>query len=654
MSSAQPPALNRPRIRAVVFGLVLVVGLAFLMPYINLSLRKYDWAFRPLPTGPLFVLFVLIWPVNTLLRRARQAWAFTGPELLLVYAMMALCAGLAYEGLWGYALDYSVYPFYAATPENRWGDLIVPHIPTWLQVSQAEAVRGFFEGMPEAPAPYHLWLTPILSWSVFAFALYLFLFSLGSLLRKDWIEAERLSFPIAAVPIEMAGHDTPTIASALFRSPFLWAGFALPVFQSLLQMAHALAPAVPYSRMYSHLGRWFVGQGPWDALSGTTAYVGFDTIGLFGLLPVEVSLSLWFFYLLNRVQLLTFAVLGYGQEGFGARLFSPDAFVTYQEAGGCLMLAALLVWRSRVFLGSAFGSLVGRASPYDPGDPVSRRGAALGLVTGGIVMALWARRAGCDLLVFAGFMGVSLAYWVAMARLVAAGGVYVPDVSLFPRDLLTGLTGAARFSPQSLTVMGLIQGPFVRIYKLNLLHFFLNDLKIMHSARLPGRLAAACLWLALALMIAIVPWVILHYAYRDGSLNFDAWLFRDAGNVEFGQLASSLSTPEAPMAYLPSGLAFGAAVMAALTWLNSRFVWWSLSPIGFVLGGTWGLGQRMWASAFIAWLAVVSLRKVGGLRLYRTVRPMFLGMVIGHLVIMGFRSLFDPLLGLRMHLAAWE
>ena len=108
------------------------------------------------------------------------------------------------------------------------------------------------------------------------------------------------------------------------------------------------------------------------------------------------------------------------------------------------------------------------------------------------------------------------------------------------------------------------------------------------------------------------------------------------------------------MAYLPTGLACGAAAMAGLTWLNARFVWWSLSPIGFVLGGTWGLGQRMWTSAFIAWLAVVSLRKVGGLRLYRTVRPMFLGMVIGHLVMMGFRSLFDPVLGLRMHLSAWE
>jgi len=649
-----PTGAPRLRARGIILGCALVIALAFLMPYINLSLRKYDWAFRPLPTGPVFVLFLLIWPVNTLLRRLRPRWTLTSSELLLIYAMMAICAGLAYEGLWGYALDYSAYPFYAASPENRWGELLAPHIPPWLQVSEPEAVRGFYEGAPGLPVPYRLWVTPVISWSAFALGLYLFFFSLGSLLRRDWIEAERLSFPIAAVPTEMAGEDTPTIASALFRSPFLWAGFALPVVQSLFQIAHALAPAVPYSRMFYNLGRGFTGQGPWEALSGTTAYVGLDTVGLFGLLPVEVSLSLWLFYLLNRVELFTFAALGYGQEGFGARLFSPDAFINYQEAGGCIMLAALVIWRSRGVIASAFGALVGRRAPRDPSDPVSRPGAALGLLVGGVVMAVWARRAGCDLGVFAAFIGIFIAYSLAMARLVAAGGVYVPDVSLAPRDLLTGLTGAARFSPGSLTVLGLIQGPFVRSYKVNLLHFFLNDFKIMHSARLPGRLAAVCLWVALALMMVIVPWVILHYAYRDGSLNFDLWMFRDAGDVEFGQLASSLSMPEAPMAYLPTGLACGAAAMAGLTWLNARFVWWSLSPIGFVLGGTWGLGQRMWTSAFIAWLAVVSLRKVGGLRLYRTVRPMFLGMVIGHLVMMGFRSLFDPVLGLRMHLSAWE
>jgi hypothetical protein len=636
----------------VVFGLVLVVGLAFLMPYINLSLRKYEWAFRPLPTGPVFVLFLLIWPVNTMLRRLRPGWTLTGPELLLIYAMMAICAGLAYEGLWGYALYYIVYPTYGASPANRYGEMFLPHLPTWLQVTRLEAVRGFFETAPGWS--WRLWLTPIVSWSAFALSLYLFLFCLGAVVRKDWIESERLSFPLAAVPIQMTGDGEPTIRGLLFRSPFLWAGFALPVFQSLLQMAHAFAPAVPYSPMFYPLGQWFAGQGAWASLSGTSAYIGFDTIGLFGLLPVEVSLSLWFFFLINQIEVLMFAALGYGQEALGARVFNPAQFIVYQEAGAALMLALMVIWRSRGFLARAFGSLLGRPTQYDPLAPMAPRTAALGLIASGAVMAYWARAAGMDLTEFGLLVLIFFAYSLAVARLVAAAGVYVPDISLEPRALLVDLRGAASYPARTLTMFTLLATPFMQLWKVNILHFTLNDFKILHSARVPGRLGAACLWIALLLMMAIVPWVTLHYAYSRGALNFDAWLFRDTGPQEFGRLMSDLRAPQPPSSYLPAGLAYGAAVMLLLTWLHASFIWFAISPIGFVLGGTWGMVQRMWTNAFIAWLLVTALRRFGGLRLYRLVRPAFLGMVIGHLVMMGFRSLFDPVLGLRMHLSAWE
>ncbi len=636
-------------------GCALVIGLAFLMPYINLSLRKYDWAFRPLSTGPIFVLFLLIWPINTLLRRARRAWAFTGSELLLIYAMIAICSGLAYEGLWGYALYYSAYPLYGASAANRWAELFVPHIPVWLQVTQPEAVRWFFEAAPTGTVwQWRLWVTPIFSWSVFALSVYLFLFCLGTIVRKDWIESERLSFPLAAVPLAMASDDRPWIGSAIFRNPFLWIGFAFPLLQSLLQMAHFFAPAVPYSRMYYPLGHWFTGQGPWDSISDTAAYIGFDTIGIFGLVPVEVSLSLWLFFVLNRAQILTFAALGYGQESLGARVFNPSAFIAYQEVGAALMLAALVLWRSRRYLGMALRSLVGRREHHDQFAPVSSGTALAGLLVSGVVLAMWARSAGIDLVAFAGLMAVFFAYSLAMARLVAAGGVYVPHMSVTPRSLLVELRGAASYSARTLTMFSFLQMPFMGQYKLNLLHFTLNDFKIAHGARLPGRRVSACLWAALILMMVIVPWVTLYFAYRHGSMNFDAWLFRATGVWEFGALAADLRAPQPAASFLPAGLAFGAAVMGLLTWFHSRYIWFAISPIGFILGGTWGMLQRMWASAFVAWLLVVVLRRVGGLRLYRTVRPVFLGMVIGHLVIMGARSLLDPLLGLDMHLAAWE
>ena len=108
------------------------------------------------------------------------------------------------------------------------------------------------------------------------------------------------------------------------------------------------------------------------------------------------------------------------------------------------------------------------------------------------------------------------------------------------------------------------------------------------------------------------------------------------------------------MPFLLPGLLCGAAVMLLLTWLHTNFLWFSISPIGFIMGGTWAMNTRIWASAFIAWLLVVLLRGFGGLKLYAKFRPAFVGMALGHFVIMGLRSALDPLIGLHMHLSAWS
>ncbi len=349
-----------------------------------------------------------------------------------------------------------------------------------------------------------------------------------------------------------------------------------------------------------------------------------------------------------------FAALGYGQEGFGARLFNPATFIAYEESGACLMLALVLLWRSRGYLASAFGSLVGRPAPPDPLAPMSAPAAALGMIGSGVFLAVWASRAGIDAAFFALLMAVFLGYSLAMARLVSAGGVYVPSVSVHARELVVAARGAASVPAPTLTMMTVLKAPFMSLYKLNLLHFSLSDFKISHSARLPGRLIAVSMWLAILLMVAVAPWVTLHWAYREGALNFDWWLFRDLGGWEFGPLVDDLRAPRPASSFLWLGLTAGAGVLLLLTWLHTRFVWFAISPLGFLLGGTWGMLGRMWASAFIAWLLVFLIHRFGGLRLYRTMRPAFLGMVVGHLVMMGLRSLVDPLLGIDMHLAAWE
>ena len=654
LNGERQPGLNPVRPSAVIVGAAAVVLLACLIPYFALSLYKFDWAFRPLAAGPVFVLFLLVLPVNLLLRRMRPGWAFTGPELLLIYAMMAICAAMATEGLFEYATVYSVLPLQYASPENGWSQLVVPRVPPWLLANDPQAVAWFFEGKPVAAAiPWMVWFTPMLSWCAFALALYTAFFALSCLLRKDWIEAQRLSFPIAALPIEMVAEAGAMGGRPLLSRPLLWAGFALPVAHSLLQMAHQLAPAVPYSGLYFDLGNWFAGDGPLNSLRSTSAYIGFETIGILALMPTDVSLSLWLFFVLERLQVLTFAFLGYGQEGRGAGQFSPTAFIDYQGAGGTIMLSLLLLWQSRRAIVRAFGSLVGRGEPAEPLDPVSPRTAALLLLLSGAFLGAWALHAGMALWAFVAVMGIFFAYSLAMARLVSAAGVYVPDAGMVPRDLLIGLTGEAVHSPVTLTMLTYLQGTLMREWKVNFLHYDLNDLKILHSARTPGRTAALALLLAVLLMLLVAPMASLHAAYTHGAANFDPSAFSGMADDHFGRLADSLRSPQPPTPFLALGLVCGGAVMLVLSWLHLNFLWWRVSPIGFIMAGTWGLNDRLWTNALLAWLTVSLLVRFGGLRLYRRARPVFLGMALGYCVIMAVRSIIDVPLGLRMFLTPW-
>jgi hypothetical protein len=651
---ATPRALAAPRPRALLVGTALVLALAYVIPYFNFTLYKFDWAFRPLGVGPMFALVLLIWPVNAVLRRLRPGLAFTGPELLLMYAMMAICAAISGEGLFVYVLVNTVHPQYYATRENRWDELFIRDVPTWLQVSRPDSVRAFYERLPAGMAvPWREWVAPIAAWSLVGFALFAGFFCFSCLLRKDWIEGQRLSFPFAAVPTELVGEEGIDAGRSLFRNRILWIGFALPVLQSLLQMAHALAPAVPYSSMYWQIGRAFGNTGPWSAISNTYAYIGFETIGILALLPAEISLSLWLFFLLNRLQLFTFAALGFGQEAVGARVFSPSAFISYQETGACLMLALILLWQSRKMIRAGFLRLLGRPAPRDPLDPLPPGAAALGLVLSTIFLLLWASRAGMDLWAFAALMAIYFGYSLAMTRMVTAGGIYVPGTGLTPRDVLVGLTGAAPYSPRSMALTTYLQHTFMVQPKVNFMHFAVNDLKVLHAGRIPGRLGAFALLLAVVLMMLVVPWTDLSAIYHRGALSLDLWQFRDSGAWMFGELGTSLYSPEGPTPYLPLGLLCGGLVMLALTWLHTNFLWWGLSPLGFIMSGTFGMNARIWTNAFVAWLLVVLLRRFGGLRLYRTWRPAFVGMMVGHLVIMALRSIIDPALGLRMQLSPW-
>ena len=71
------------------------------------------------------------------------------------------------------------------------------------------------------------------------------------ILRKQWMDNERLIYPIVQVPLDIIkGEDTPGYINSFFKSKLMWAGFLIPfVIQSLnaLHNYYAYLPGIQLS-----------------------------------------------------------------------------------------------------------------------------------------------------------------------------------------------------------------------------------------------------------------------------------------------------------------------------------------------------------------------------------------------------------------------
>ena len=60
------------------------------------------------------------------------------------------------------------------------------------------------------------------------------------------------------------------------------------------------------------------------------------------------------------------------------------------------------------------------------------------------------------------------------------------------------------------------------------------------------------------------------------------------------------------------------------------FYWWPLHPIGFVVAASAPIRVAFFPF-LLAWLIQVILLRIGGVRLYRRVQPLFLGLLVGYI-----------------------
>ena len=357
--------------RAFLIGLALCLFLAVAIPYNRMVIQGTSLHFYFVDRGVLFVFLCLILLVNVVLKPEHT---LKRGELLCIFSMLLVSMPTLWMVKW--LIAFLTGMTYYASPERPDLEAVLPHVLPWTAPRNAEAVRGFYEGLPQHdPIPWLAWLAPLSSWGSFFLVLFGVLICISVIFRKQWSEHERFAFPILQVPLEMAETGSGRLGP-LFRNRLMWAGFSIPFLIGTINGLNHYFYTLPRIRMGTML-RIFQGTTP------LPLRLHFAILGYSYFVNLDVSLSIWLFNVISKVIRGMLAVLGAEYtdvSGMVGRFSSRgSSFLALTGMGYMLVLAAYSAWTARGHLRGVFASALGRPSNADDSDEViSYRAAVLG------------------------------------------------------------------------------------------------------------------------------------------------------------------------------------------------------------------------------------------------------------------------------------
>ncbi len=340
-------------LRAFIIGITCAIAECLIAPYNDYVIRNVFLAGGHFPVGPFFTLTFLILIANVILRKINPKYGLSPQELIAIWCIMIAAAGIPSTGMMRYALSPLVGYKYYATPENEWENLFHQYIPQWRVVRDEHAIKSFYEGISyNESIPWRPWLVPLAIWTSYVLVLYFVMICLSLFLRKQWVEIEKCTFPLVQLPLEMSEHQSGLISS-FFKNRIMWFGATFPVFVHTLNALHTYFPVVPRIIGFGDspgtsiwLDPFLVGR-PLEAMRPFEIVIFWSMVGFSYLLTIEVSFSLWFFFLFYKFQCVIGSLLGFPLPSGVGISWTGRSFSAAQEAGACLTFAVFCTLESK-------------------------------------------------------------------------------------------------------------------------------------------------------------------------------------------------------------------------------------------------------------------------------------------------------------------
>lgn len=511
--------------------------------------------------------------------------------------------------------------------ENCWPDFFAP------ERSVAElAVRG------GVGVPWSSLMPTILFWWIQSVLFTLFMVSIANIFRRRWVDVERVPFPVVVAAHSILANVSQSRTGA--RRRYFLIGVVLGF---LLQIVIALTGIFPW---FPDVYGWRVhtcGIGiqyvtPGEPLAGIVGYATIMKTPISAvvayIIPVGVLFSILVMYLIFVIACQVSYVLGYytgieNVSGCGrgwcrpSPMSQPPIIGKSLAAGGLIMLTIAYLLANGRYIIETIRAALGRLSSdrikeVEGSEPMPYRMSYLMLIASLILITILFMACGVSLPIALLIPISAFIFHFAGARmwgltgLYARGDVYglVFPYILWPhiptpltRDFAIGQIfmrlpggdhpmfgwGGSLYS----TLGGYRIADLMGLKTKNVFKVVLISLILAPLATIISRFYFAYTYGLSQLRPYGTPWSLIdHYVtgYYEGALGEGPWYI----NVVIGMIA-----------------------VAFLTFMHTRFVWFPINPIGFILGfGFTSYLMGYWFPVLIAWILKTLTLRVGGSKAY--------------------------------------
>ena len=570
--------------------------------------------------GAAFFYFFIIVLINGLIGKLNKDVSLKSEELVIIFGMMAVACAIP---TWGFALNLiPLLPgvYYYADPS--WEEHLIPYINRALTVSDKNAVNWFFEGLPKGYAiPWDKWILPLTLWFILIFSVYLLSICIIYFLSRRWIEEERLLYPLTLPVVELSQKENafpPVMKKKLFYLGILIPFIILSIY-CLSVYFPSFQPLV-LNRTYSIFRR----------TTGINVRIAFEVIGLIYFVSLDVSFSLWLFFLAFTIQKGIFNIIGFGKATPEPWAFSGIE-AGYECMGAMFMMVFIMFWQERHYLKNTF---------------LDRKNLGYTLLSTicFFIIVFWLNFAGLKFIHSLLFTILAFLTFIGITRVVCQAGIPYARSGIVPAGMLINIFGTEKIGANGLTALG-FTSPWACDLRTLVMTSSANFFALGERFKISFKKIVIVSIIAVVIGILASFFSIIRTAYRYGGLNLGGWQFTGYVPYTVRWIKEYILHPYKFGRYEFSFFSIGAILYIVLNFLRFRLPGFPLHPLGLTVAATIPI-YFTWFSIFIGWLLKFSIMKYGGQKLYKHLQPLFLGIIIGAFLTAGIWMLIDFITGI--------